>query len=436
MIDNIISYFEINNEEIVINKIFIDKSNYFCCLLDNSIAYFFAYLKKNGSWKEKELLDLSFFIVFKDKKIMEEEIKDKISLLGIETYINSMFLSNKKPYNIYDMNFNQIGCVIDVQNKILFNKNIEYFDNITKNDGLIKIRSLLIFLSNLKELRDYIPKKNDQIGKDNKIDITFLLNFFAVLKYIEKNNSKTYGKNNFDNIIFQKYNDIFEIFITQIQDLSLKDNKYNNINIFNDFHILIKIIIFELQKILYQSKIKQNFDYDEEILWKNKIDLNKNNEKLIIQKLFFFELEVLHRGCKCEDKKFYQLKYYLKFNLNENDKNELQILSLFDKLKEIEICKICYADKKIKRKLISLPEYLIIIVKDTIKIISTFLEKIDIKKFCYIAEKKIEYELIGFTDSNFRPIIKLGNIWKGSNLIQFYLSEERKMPNLLIYKKI
>ena len=435
MMDNLINYFQINNEEIVINKIFINMPNYIC-LLNNSVAYFLAYMKNKEISKGKELLELLFFITFKDERIMKEEIINKISLLGIEAYINLMFLSNKEPYNIYDMSFNQIGSIINMQNKNLFNKKKEYFDSFTKNDNLIKIRSLLILFSNLKELRDYIPENKAQTDKDNKIDIAFLSNFFAVLRYIEKINSKLNGKKP-DNIIVEKCEDIFNIFLTQIQDLSIKDNKIKNINIFKNFHILIKIIILELQKILYQLQTKQNFDYDEEILYKNRICLNQNNEKLIIQKLFFFELQVIQHGCKCEDNNFYQIKYYLKFDLNEKDKNSLKIISLFDKLKEIEICKTCKKERKIKKKLISLPEYLIIIVKDTTKYITTFLEKtIDIKKSCYIAEKKIEYELISFADLNFRPIIKFDNIWKGSKTEQFNLSEERKMPNLLIYKQI
>ena len=62
-------------------------------------------MKIKESQKEKEILDLSFFITFTDTKTMEGEIINKISSIGVETYINLMFLSNKEPYKIYDMDF-------------------------------------------------------------------------------------------------------------------------------------------------------------------------------------------------------------------------------------------------------------------------------------------------------------------------------------------
>ena len=440
MMDNLITYFEINNDEVIINKIMIEKPNYIC-LLNNATAYFFTYMKIKESQKEKEILDLSFFITFTDTKTMEGEIINKISSIGVETYINLMFLSNKEPYKIYDMDFNTIGTIIkiNIDKKHSLIQSDEYSYKIYNDHDLIKIHSLFICLSNIKELIEFTPKRSNEIvikDKNNKVDITFLLNFFAVLRIIKKENTKYYESFKNDNIILKKYSDVYSIFLTQIQDLSTKEN-INKENIFNNLDLLIKIIILKLQKQLYQSETKNNFDYDDKTVFQNIEDLNRiNNKKTIIQNLFFFEIEIIKK-CKCKENKSYQFKYYLEFNLNENDKNSILIDDLFIKLKKKENCKICQKEKKIKKKLISLPEYLIIIVKDTTKYITTFLEKtIDIKKFCYIAEKKIEYELISFTDLNFRPIIKFDNIWKGSKTEQFNLSEERKMPNLLIYKQI
>ena len=56
--------------------------------MNNSTAYFYTHLKINEKQKEKELLDLCFFIPFSSEKIMEEEITNKISLIGVELYIN------------------------------------------------------------------------------------------------------------------------------------------------------------------------------------------------------------------------------------------------------------------------------------------------------------------------------------------------------------
>ena len=107
-------------------------------------------------------------------------------------------------------------------------------------------------------------------------------------------------------------------------------------------------------------------------------------------------------------------------------------------MKKKENCKICQREKKIKKKLISLPEYLIIIVNATTKDIITYLDKkIEIKKICNIKDKIPDYELISFIESNNCPIIKSdNNIWKGCDSGEERLSKKRKVPNLLIYKQI
>ena len=297
MMDNLITYFEINNDEVIINKIMIEKPNYIC-LLNNATAYFFTYMKIKESQKEKEILDLSFFITFTDTKTMEGEIINKISSIGVETYINLMFLSNKEPYKIYDMDFNTIGTIIkiNIDKKHSLIQSDEYSYKIYNDHDLIKIHSLLICLSNIKELIEFTPKRSNEIvikDKNNKVDITFLLNFFAVLRIIKKENTKYYESFKNDNIILKKYSDVYSIFLTQIQDLSTKEN-INKENIFNNLDLLIKIIILKLQKQLYQSETKDNFDYDDKTVFQNKEDLNRiNNKKTIIQNLFFFEIEII-----------------------------------------------------------------------------------------------------------------------------------------------
>ena len=441
MMDNLITYFEINNDEVIINKIMIEKPNYIC-LLNNATAYFFTYMKIKESQKEKEILDLSFFITFTDTKTMEGEIINKISSMGVETYINLMFLSNKEPYKIYDMDFNTIGTIIKIninkKNSLIISDEYSY-KNYNEPD-LVKIHSLFICLSNIKELIEFTPKRSNEIvikDKNNKVDITFLLNFFAVLRIIKKENTKYYESFKNDNIILKKYYEVYSIFLTQIQDLSTKEN-INKENIFNNLDLLIKIIILKLQKQLYQSETKDNFDYDDKTVFQNIEDLNRiNNKKTIIQNLFFFEIEIIKK-CKCKENNSYQFKYYLEFNLNENDKNSIKIDDLFIKLKKTENCEICQKEKRIKKKLISLPEYLIIIVNATTKDIIAYLDKkIEIKKICNIKDKIPDYELISFIESNNCPIIKSdNNKWKGCRSGEEILRQKRKVPNLLIYKQI
>ena len=449
MMENIINYFEIKQEDIVINKIFFDNQSYIC-LLSNSTAYFFTHSKINEKQKEKELLDLCFFIPFNSEKIMEEEITKKISLMGVELYINLVFLSNNnmfffiEPYYIYDMNLDIIGRFINLGKRKSLINNEEYSKISIEKDELFKIKSFLTCLSNIIELRDYIPKKNNEIeivqddkdDKDNKNDITFLLNCLAVLRIIKKKNTKFFENIKKENIFVQQYFDTYNIFLTQIKDLSIKENQ--NIDIFQCLNLLIKTIILELQKQLYHLEKKKKFEYDGTKPYTHINILNKfNNEKTIIQKLFFFELEITKKSCKCEESKFYQLKYYLEFDLNEKKKNSLKIKELVDKLNNTETCRICQKERKIKKKFISLPEYLIIVVNDTTKHISTFLEKnLDIKDFCNIKDKIIKYELISFIDEKLGPVIKSNDKWRVCNSENFNLSQERTIPNLLIYKQI
>ena len=296
-----------------------------------------------------------------------------------------------------------------------------------QNKESSNIHSLLICLSNIKELRNYIPKKKD------KNDFSFLLNFFAVLRIVKKNNEEFLKKIKYDNIILQKYDEIYTIFLTQIQDLSIKGNK--NINIFDNFNVLIQKIILELQKELYRSETNKDFDFDNTMLYANE-KIQNNNERTLIQNLFFFEIEITKKNCKCSKNKFYQLKYYIEFELNKKDDNSLSIISLFNKLSETGTCNKCGMKLEIIRKFISLPKYLIIVVNNLKKNVTTFLdEAIDIRKFCNFQVKKAEYELISFIDENIYPIIKTDYKWISYDSKFIDLNLERKIPNLLIYKK-
>ena len=228
-----------------------------------------------------------------------------------------------------------------------------------------------------------------------------------------------------------EYKEVYNVFISQVQELSTKEDK----NIFDNMGLLVKKIILELQKELYKLKYNEEFKYsDIKLLIKN---IKINNKKTLFQKLFFFKIEI-SKNCSCQKNKLYQLKYYLEFYLNEKKENSIEIISLFDGLENKEKCNGCGNNSEIKKTLISLPEYLIIVVNDANKKITTSLsEKIDIKPFCKNIEgNKIEYELVIFTNDVFYPIIKLTkDIWM-KDLKKVKFIGERKLPNLLIYKQI
>ena len=405
----------------------------------DSIAYFYKGEDKKETQKEKIVIELSYAIKFNNEKIMEQELTNRISSFGIEFYINHMFLSNKG--TIYDLNFDKIGELININENEIFIKGMKQEEK--KKIKNIKLNSLLICLSNIKELRDFIPKKivkNDKDDEENIDDITFHLNFFAILRIVKKKNPELLIGNNFENKLID-YADIYKIFITQIKDLSTKENKNEKIDIFENINLLIKTIILELQDKLYQSENNKSFiyDYTKTLQFKpNKID-----KKTIIEKLFCFEIEI-NKKCKCKENNIlYQRKYYLEFDLNEEDKKSMDILLLLQKLYEKEKCPECNEISNIEKKLISLPEYLIIVVNDTNKIKKTILQNnIDIKNFCHISDKsydnKFKYELIIFTNESFETLIKsnIDNKWRINNEKAEELNIERKLPNLLIYKRI
>ena len=441
MMNYLIEYFDIKQEDIFISKVSIlkEKYNYICVMID-SIAYFYKGEDKKETQKEKIVIELSYAIKFNNEKIMEQELTNRISSFGIEFYINHMFLSNKG--TIYDLNFDKIGELININENEIFIKGMKQEEK--KKTKNIKLNSLLICLSNIKELRDFIPKKivkNDKDDEGNIIDITFHLNFFAILRIVKKKNPELLIGNNFENKLIENYAVIYKIFITQIKDLSTKENKNEKIDIFENINLLIKTIILELQDKLYQSENNKSFiyDYTKTLQFKpNKID-----KKTIIEKLFCFEIEI-NKKCKCKENNIlYQRKYYLEFDLNEEDKKSMDILLLLQKLYEKEKCPECNEISNIEKKLISLPEYLIIVVNDTNKIKKTILQNnIDIKNFCHISDKsydnKFKYELIIFTNESFETLIKsnIDNKWRINNEKAEELNIERKLPNLLIYKRI
>ena len=130
----------------------------------------------------------------------------------------------------------------------------------------------------------------------------------------------------------------------------------------------------------------------------------------------------------------------MEFYINDKDEDSIEIISLFKKLEGKEKCNSCGKELIQKRTLISLPEYLIIVVnKNTNKKITTCLQRtIDIKQFCSnIQDEKVEFELVSFTNEVFHPIIKSKkDEWIKNSKKLKNVSEKRTLPNLLIYKLI
>ena len=439
MLETLIKNFNINHEEINIKKISIIENDkiYICVIIDN-IAYFYQNEIEKEKENNKKKLNLFFLIKFSNKNIIEKEIIE-ITETGVVPYINLRIFNHNEPYKLIDINLNEIGNLFllkDKKNIIKLEINNSSFMNAKNiNMNCEKLHSFLICMIKIINLEDLILIKNNL---NLKLNTDFFSNFCKVLGIIKRNYTKFLEQiisEDKREKIKNEYEEVYDVFISQVQELSNEEDK----NIFDNMSLLIKKIILKLQKELYKFKCNDEFNYDDKKFLNENIKIN--NDKTIFQKLFFFEIEISKKNCSCQIKKLYQLKYYLEFYLNDKDENSMEIISLFNKLKRKEKCSLCGKELEIKESLISLPEYLIIIVYDTNKTITTKpSEKIDIKPFCNNMEESIiEYELIILTNEVFNPIIKFNKqkkvIWmKGSKSVDFKIN--RKMPNLLIYKKV
>ena len=326
MIDTLAKHCNINPKNIQVNKISIinlQPKEKFICVIIVHVAYFYK-IKKNE-------FCLYYFIDFKNKDILEKEVKEKIFSIGLLPYINLMILKDNAPYKLYDFDFKEIGTFINEKNKRISSEIIDYFNiKLENNKEYIKIHSLLICLLNIEEIRDFSPIRNN-------LDNTFLFSFCKILRIIRKQNIDFYSKISFKGIkdkFYKEYEDVLYNFIIQMRKLSNSENE----NILDDLNILIKLLILQIQKDLYKSDLNNEFIYDD-ISFPSEEIISK---KTFIENLFFFKIE-LSKNCECS--KTYEYKYFLQFDLNENDKDSIDILSLFKKLNDSTNC-VC--QKQIK----------------------------------------------------------------------------------------
>ena len=295
-----------------------------------------------------------------------------------------------------------------------------YIENINVNYNNIK--ALLICLSNINEIKNNIPLKTNLIKKDS-----FLFYFFQILRMMWSHKTKFVEK------IKVEQENIFLNFLIEIRQLSGINKE---INIFNNLKILVETIILNLQKDYCKIKYNKEFIYQNNIYKNNKGINQKNNEKIFMQDLFFFDIWLIQecKNCKRKIEKNYTT-YYLEFDVKENMEDMLSVLGGLDEKLKCE----CGKDIAITRRFISLPKYLIIIINNNInKKIKNF-GNINIKEFCKNI-RKAKYELYGFVDKNSKTICKSPTDSKfyeyGTEIIEEVdkFNEENNNPNLLIYK--
>ena len=406
------------------NKIYIG-------LIDNEHPVIYFYLINNKEYSYE------FLLQFYEEKIMYEEIKNSIKRKGVGQYIHESifdFSNNGEDYILINYDLKEIGLFINFNNNI----DIILFPQISKCMKYIEApffyNGVLQCLSNIKDIKIFFLKRNDltSIIEENSIFTKYLYQIIQDLWYWNEEDKSNIINNNF---------------IKEIK----KSVKFNNSNCDN-IALLIKNILLnihnESKTDKERNKIKNNYTKLDGI-YQDLKDMNDNFYSInnsIIQKLFFFKLESKYycNSCKTNDN-HYNIECLLEFDFEKIKKN-LTIYTLLEYLNEDIKCPNCNNSNRLIKKFISIPQYLIIIIKRNEKCDFHFKleENIEIKN--YIGDKDIKnmssYTLISFIKNNLISLCKssIDNQWykynyKQNNIEKCHnIIEDKTIPYLLIYK--
>ena len=397
---------------------------------DNKLFVIYFYLVKNNAFENE------FIVNYYNEEMMFKEIKDNILPNGIEVYLNIMRINyenyNLEKKSLYDIDLNNIGFYINLNNKEInnikiteYSKVLEYFPNTYFYSGIIQC------LVNIKPLREIFLNKQFLINNKfiENSPITKKLYKIFQDKWYWTNNNEIYGSlindiKNEDSNTFYNCKLLIEFLLLNIHNEQRKENNKNFV---------------KLDSLKYNSEDEMKRDFYE-------------NNNTIIQKLFFFETM---NYCKCEkceigDYVSYRINCVLEFELEIN-KKEITINDLLDSLSQMKECVIC---KKKSLQLVttfsSFPQFLIMVIKNNHKLKDNFKhnDKIQIKNYFNGIN---EYELVSFIKN---PPIKeenkegvtyckspVNNEWYkyegtkcGKTNINDIINNEKSIPYLLIYK--
>ena len=403
-------------------------------ILDNSnnkIIYF--YLIDKGDYTFDFLIDLNV------KNI--NEIINNIKIKGIGQFLYEMGVdTNLKEEDLFDSDLIKIGSFINFNNQL--KKDIcsrEYAKSIKNSDYFCGI---LQCLANIIEFRDFFLNKKEII-KFNEKDYLFTKHFYRIIQDL------WFG---FDDKV---NNDLNINFMEEIK-------KINSNNIFNNIKLLIDSLLLKIHneiKTDKKGKIIKNIDtkLDEMYNEENQIIKFYENNNSIIQKLFFFEVELKSSCYFCQKDTLNCYLNYCSFELEikqtkeskEQKNNKIQNILSYN-LNEDTKCLVCSKSIKMKKQFKTLPKYLILIIKQSnvndykFKMNELILD-IDING--YIIENKLKnkskYELVSIMDNNLvtyckSPINSKWYKYMGKDAVKevIFNKIEKLMvaANLLIYK--
>jgi len=368
---------------------------------------------------------------------MFKEIKDNIMPNGIEVYLNIMnnnHENNLEQKSLYDLDLNNIGFYININNKEInniiiteYSKGLKYIPNTYCYSGIIQC------LVNINPLRDIF------LNKQYLIDNKFIENSPITKKLYQIFQDKWYWTNN---------NEIYNLLI---YDINNEDS-----NIFKDCKLLIEFLLLNIHN-EQRKENNKNFVKLDSLIYKSKEEMNNDiykNNNTIIQKLFFFGVQqyCICNNCQSGDIGDYVINCVLEFELEINRKDiELEINYLLNHISHMKKCVICQKNTLLSQTIfVSLPQFLIIVIKNKNKLKNDFkhIDKIEIKK----ENNDInEYELVSFINN---PLIEeerkeaityckspVNNEWyKYEGLkcektnINEIIKNEKSIPYLLIYR--
>ena len=408
------------------NKIYIG-------LIDNKypVIYFYLINEKGYSFE--------FLLQFNDEKIMYEEIKNSLKRKGVGQYIYEAgvdFSNVGESFDLINYELKGVGLFIN------FNKNYVneiHSPEISKCLKFIEdpfyYNGVLQCLSNIDDIKFFFLNRNNltSIIEENSIFTKYLYEIIQDLWYWNEEDRSNIINNNF---------------ITEIK----KSVKFNNNNNGDNIALLIKNILLNLHNEIKEdndgNKIKNNYTKLDGIYQDFK-DMDDNFYSInnsFIQKSFFFELGSRYycNSCKTNDN-HYNIECLLEFDF-EQIKKDLSIYTLLDYLKEDIKCQNCKNSNKLMKKFVSIPQYLIIIIKrnENNDFYFKLDENIDIRT--YIGNNDVKdkstYTLISFVKNNLVSFCKspINNKWYIYNYEQNNIKEchniieVKTIPYFLIYK--
>ena len=385
LINQLIDYGKINDNDIYINKLIfvkgknnIKNNSYYFGLFDANIIYFYFF--ENKSYKK-----FDFFVKYNDTNSMPERIKE-INSKGIEAYLYELGIDLTKigKQSLIDDDFNIIGEYFSLNDKLI-NEDISAHSKPLKNVAINYYNGVIQCLVNIHPLKTLFLNKNKLMNicrnpRINDKPVTF--NFYLLMKYIWNNDINDELKEN--------------TFLAAMKSLS------KDINIFNNIKLLIEFILLSIHYESYTniSKIVYKLDY----LRKN---INSTNQSFI-KDLFFFNI-LSSSPSKCCNKIIESSNYILYYNKNNISKLYGRIIGL-NNLFHSEINFGCDCKSHFQSKLVfkTLPKILIIILElvDDYQIKFNYNQSIDITEFVSPKSKPnciSKYELISLIIYNKNP---------------------------------